>query len=50
MMEILGYSVWEEYTIQIEIIWTNFKGEENMSIHSHSSDNITENSTTIVKK
>jgi hypothetical protein len=42
-LEILGYSVWEEYTIQIEIIWTNFKGEENKEQFIHIvSENITE--------
>ena len=42
-LEILGYSVWEEYTIQIEITWTNFKGEENKEQFIHIvSENITE--------
>ena len=28
-LDVRGYSVWDEYTIQIEIVWTNFRGEEN---------------------
>ena len=30
-----GYSVWEEYTIQIEIQWTDFRGVENREQFLH---------------
>lgn len=42
-LELLGYSVWEEYTIQITIKWTDFRGVENEERFIHKvSDNITE--------
>tara|TARA_A100001234_G_scaffold193436_1_gene181189 strand:+ start:177 stop:728 length:552 start_codon:yes stop_codon:yes gene_type:complete len=42
-LELLGYSVWEEYTIQITIEWTDFRGVENKERFIHKvSDNITE--------
>ena len=34
-MEILGYSVWEEYTIQVMIEWTDFRGSENQEQFIH---------------
>ncbi len=42
-LELLGYSVWEEYTIQITIEWTDFRGVDNKETFIHKvSDNITE--------
>ena len=42
-LELRGYSVWEEYTIQITIKWTDFRGVENEERFIHKvSDNITE--------
>ena len=42
-LELLGYSVWEEYTIQITIKWTDFRDVENEERFIHKvSDNITE--------
>ena len=41
--DVRGYSVWDEYTIQIEIVWTNFRGEENTEQFLHKvSENVTE--------
>ena len=34
-MIIFGYSVWEEYTINILIEWTDFRGQENSEDFSH---------------
>ena len=34
-LEILGYSVWEEYTIQVQIEWTDFRGSENQEQFIH---------------
>lgn len=42
-LELRGYSVWEEYTIQITIKWTDFRDVENEERFIHKvSDNITE--------
>ena len=42
-LDVRGYSVWDEYTIQIEIVWTNFRGEENTEQFLHKvSENVTE--------
>lgn len=30
-----GYTVWEEYSIQIDIEWTNFRGTENQQSFTH---------------
>ena len=32
---IIGYSVWEEYTIRISIDWVDFRGQENSEIFTH---------------
>lgn len=34
-MQILGHTVWESYTIAIEMQWTNYNGEENRIIQTH---------------
>ena len=34
-MVILGYSVWEEYTISILIEWVDFRGQENSQTFTH---------------
>ena len=34
-MVILGYSVWEEYTISILIEWIDFRGQENSQTFTH---------------
>ncbi len=31
-----GYTVWDEYTIEIEMEWTNFRGDANRETFSHS--------------
>tara|TARA_B100000925_G_scaffold181793_1_gene137215 strand:+ start:308 stop:859 length:552 start_codon:yes stop_codon:yes gene_type:complete len=42
-LDLRGYSVWEEYTIQIKIEWTDFRGVENEEKFIHKvSENITE--------
>jgi len=34
-LDLRGYSVWEEYTIQIQIEWTDFRGVENKEQFVH---------------
>ncbi|MFL2982391.1 MAG: hypothetical protein ACJZ4V_05675 [Candidatus Poseidoniaceae archaeon] len=42
-LDLRGYSVWEEYTIQVNIKWTDFRGVENEEKFIHKvSENITE--------
>mgnify|MGYP001158656511 FL=1 len=42
-LDLRGYSVWEEYTIQVTIKWTDFRGVENEEKFIHKvSENITE--------
>ena len=42
-LDLRGYSVWEEYTIQVNIKWTDFRGVENEEKFIHIvSENITE--------
>ena len=41
-LDLRGYSVWEEYTIQIQIEWTDFRGVENQEQFIHKvSDEVT---------
>jgi hypothetical protein len=34
-LDLRGYSVWEEYTIQVQIEWTDFRGSENKEQFIH---------------
>ena len=34
-LDVRGYTVWDEYTIQIEIQWTDFRGVENQEQFTH---------------
>ena len=35
-IDVRGYTVWDAYTIQIEIEWTDFNGNKNQEIESYS--------------
>jgi hypothetical protein len=34
-MQILGYTVWDSYTIAIELVWTDYNGDINTKIWTH---------------